>query len=212
MNVLVLLLMIITIHVTIYYSQKQISENKESTDVQLQKMQDQITSYRESTDRLILANERERKLRHISRMETLQAELEINLHICENEIIASYKKNSNLDSLPVPESRFVYSMLKATLSSGEIIDNKTRNSLWNSLRSMEIINSLLTQALQILHMEHISDPKNQILSSGRRVKVKQLVRDSVDLTSKLNEKIKESIFLVRTMKLSSISDIQTSPQ
>jgi len=61
---------------------------------------------------------------------------------------------------------------------------------------MNTVNSLLDKALLIRHSEHIADPMNTILVSGRRSKVNSLIKDSikmVDNIKSLLEKLAEEL-------------------
>ena len=163
-------------------------------------MQEQIDTFRIETENVLKAAENQRKLEYVSRMDTLLAELEVNLSICTNELIANYEKHKDSESLPVPESRFSYSMMEKTLSSGEVFENKARLNLWASFRYMQTVNSLLSQALTIMHTEHIADPRDLMLISGRRSKTKSLIINSAKYLHELQKTLVESIKLIQKMK------------
>ena len=199
-NMIVILIMVLTLIVTIIYSKQQINAGNNSTKQQIDKMQEQIQAFKEETENLIKTAEDQRKKEFLARMATLKTELGVNQLICTTEIIGSYEKHKEEDSRPMPESRFIYPMLSSILSSGEVIDEKTRIHLWNTLRLMGTINSLLSQALQILHAEHMANPRDQILASGRRKKIYSLLDSSGDLAHELEKAFEISTNLLCDLK------------
>lgn len=116
---------------------------------------------------------------HNTKISTLLKEFEINKAICENEIIKIFEKNENEDSLPVPESRFHLEILKSFVTSGIIANEESNNILWNIYRFMNVSNSLLTQAITIMHYEHIADPRDIMSMDGRKRKINSLIKESV---------------------------------
>jgi len=131
------------------------------------------------------AQQNQRKLAErqlASRFATLEAELRINVHVCANELLKSQACHDGDDALPVPESRFHTTILEQALGRGDIVQSDLRNALWNLYRLMSTANSLLTQAGFIRHTEHIADPRDQMLTSGRRSKVNDLVNNAMAFT------------------------------
>ena len=122
---------------------------------------------------------------HDARLSNLKAEIEVNLNTCKNEFIAHYQKHKDMEAMPVPESRFHTTIIEKALASGDITNRNTNLLLWNSYRQMSVVNSLLDQALLIRHTEHIADPKDTILISGRRSKVNSLVTDSTKMVDNI---------------------------
>jgi len=116
----------------------------------------------------------------VSRMTVLVTELMVNAHVCSNELLEPYATQQEETALPVPESRFHVAILEHALASGDIQDSETRRLLWNLFRSMSITNSLLSHALAVRHTEHIADPRDLMLISGRRQEVNNLVRVAMD--------------------------------
>ena len=120
-------------------------------------------------------NRKERLEAFSSRLTILETELSVNVHVCTKELLETYMARQGQNALPVPESRFYVSILERTLASGDITDADTRNLLWNLYRSMTVTNSLLSNALKVRNTEHIADPRDQMLISGRRGEVNNLV-------------------------------------
>jgi hypothetical protein len=120
-----------------------------------------------------------------ARLSNLAAEIEVNISVCKNELLVHHQKYKDKEAIPIPESRFHTTIIEKALSSGDITNKNFNLLLWNSFRLMSVVNSLLDQALLIRHTEHIADPKDTILISGRRSKVNSLVTDSIKMVDKI---------------------------
>jgi len=127
-----------------------------------------------------------------ARLSNLSSEILVNLNICQKELKPHFEKYKILQAIPVPESRFHTNIIESALSSGDITQKEINMVLWNSFRQMNLINSLLNQALLIRHSEHIADPKDKMLIEGRRSKVNSLVTDSIGKVDKVISLLNEA--------------------
>jgi len=127
-----------------------------------------------------------------SRISNLITETAVNINVCSNEFLVKHKKNKELEDLPVPESRFHIKIIESALSLGDITNKDLNYDLWNCYRLMSLVNSLLNQARDIRHTEHIADPDDNKLIAGRRFKVNKLVKDTIPYIKEIKEKL-ESI-------------------
>jgi len=116
------------------------------------------------------------KQESISRLKTLQFELDLNQKIMGDEVSKVFK-NKKGNHISIPESRFYFEVLEAALNDGIFVEDKSPYLFWNLLRLMKVCNSYMNQALQILNYEHIVDPKNSILKDGQRTKINQLMSE-----------------------------------
>ena len=136
-----------------------------------------------------------------SRMMILETELEVNAHVLSKELLEPYTEQQRQNAaLSVPESRFQVAILERTLTSGDIIHADTRILLWNLYRSMSATNSLLSHALKIRHTEHMTDPRDQILSSGRRGEVNRLVGAAMNEANKARELLSEAAQKISSLR------------
>jgi hypothetical protein len=127
-----------------------------------------------------------------ARISNLASEIAVNISICKNELIEHYRKHQDLEAIPVPESRFHITIIEKALASGDITNKKSNLLLWNSYRQMTVVNSLLDQALLIRHTEHIGDPSDTILISGRRAKVNSLVKATTEMVENIVIQLEEA--------------------
>ncbi len=101
-----------------------------------------------------------------------------------------------MEAIPVPESRFHTSIIGSALASGDITNKESNLLLWNSYRQMSVVNSLLDQALLIRHTEHIGDPRDKMLISGRRSKVNSLVTGATKMVDDIALQLEKTIDVV----------------
>ncbi len=131
-----------------------------------------------------------------ARLSNLGTEIQVNIGICNNELITHYQKYKDLEAIPVPESRFHTSIIGSALASGDITNKESNLLLWNSYRQMSVVNSLFDQALLIRHTEHIGDPRDKMLISGRRSKVNSLVTGATKMVDDIALQLEKTINVV----------------
>ncbi len=126
---------------------------------------------------------------------TLVSELEINLHICRNELGDISQPESADVALPIPETCFHSTILGQALAGNDIADSEMRTVLWNAYRQLNTANSLLEQAKLIRHTEHIANPRDMQLIGGRRMKVNSLLLNVSRIVRVVDPLVEQSIKL-----------------
>lgn len=115
--------------------------------------------------------ERESTERQIARLDALVLEVEVNEAVCA-EILA---RPEYAEGNPVPEARFHTLVLQEALGLGTVTDVTTRKALWNAFRLMGVANSLMGRALDVMYMEHFTDPRDMLSREGRAKRTERLM-------------------------------------
>ena len=122
------------------------------------------------------------RTQHNAQIDAAIYEVVVNQTVCK-ELVTHPEYN---DGTLIPESKFHLGILEKTLALGCVGDDSVRYELWNAYRLMSIVNSLLGRALDVMYMEHVTDPRDAMSRNGRDIRKKRLMQETAKHVEKIS--------------------------
>ncbi len=94
-----------------------------------------------------------------ARLEALQSEIDVNLHVCKavSFCLSQEKKKTAFE-------RFYFPILERMLGAGDLTEKDVRDTAWEAYQSMHICNRLLTEASELSDLQYDTPVQTMVIN------------------------------------------------